>query len=535
MASIRPKITVILAYIIIGLTLSAITLVVLSISTNHWIHTIRMRAGLWKLCHLQPIACFHSILRTPAALSLTGLLLIVIGLTATTIFYIIEGHHLPPSVRPISLITVFSLGFGTFFLVISSVTFSHIAAQFCYSYYLLIVAHLFSMTAAIVASYLEGRRNALVSTSTTVSRLATISLYMSGTAPLSIKEELHSNSPALDMSSKLFNKQNSALSTTILIRSELSSSSSSLNDSGQQLVNKRVVNSCLWSTVIFSINFVSSILVINLAKWIYVKHHFPNLTLTTINFFVTFFLLLGCLQAKLFTYAKLPIFSMLPVSACFGGFIAFSNLSLQYNTVGTYQLIKLQVTPTVMIISWLFFKARYSLPIVISFIPVFIGTLISTYYDLQLNVFGLFCALISVIFTAFYQILVEYYQKAYNCDSLQLLFYQAPLSGLILLFFLPFFEPISDLSKFMTYDMMFLILLCGVVAFFVNFSIFWVIGNLSAVAYNMIGHSKTLLIIFIGSFIFHEPLNQRQIFGLCFTMLGVFLYSYFKYIRKPSK
>jgi solute carrier family 35 protein E3 len=37
---------------------------------------------------------------------------------------------------------------------------------------------------------------------------------------------------------------------------------------------------------------------------------------------------------------------MIPVSACFGGFIAFSNLSLQYNTVGTYQLIKLQVTPS---------------------------------------------------------------------------------------------------------------------------------------------------------------------------------------------
>ena len=52
------------------------------------------------------------------------------------------------------------------------------------------------------------------------------------------------------------------------------------------------------------------------------------------------------MQAKLFTYVKLPIVSMIPVSICFGGFIAFSNLSLQYNTVGTYQLIKLQVTPS---------------------------------------------------------------------------------------------------------------------------------------------------------------------------------------------
>ena len=207
-----------------------------------------------------------------------------------------------------------------------------------------------------------------------------------------------------------------------------------------------------------------------------------------------------------------------------------------------------------MIISWLFFKAHFPLPIVLSFVPVFVGTLISTYYDLQFNMFGLFCkssscysyrvfevivlfsgAAVSVMFTAVYQILVEHYQKAYNCDSLQLLFYQAPLSGLLLLVCLPFFEPISGLGKFMTTEILTLVLLCGIVAFFVNFSIFWVIGNLSAVAYNMIGHSKTLLIIFIGSFIFHEPINQRQVFGLCFTMIGVFLYSYFKYIRKVTK
>jgi solute carrier family 35 protein E3 len=139
------------------------------------------------------------------------------------------------------------------------------------------------------------------------------------------------------------------------------------------------------------------------------------------------------------------------------------------------------------------------------------------------------------MFTAMYQILVEHYQKLYNCDSLQLLFYQAPLSGLLLLIFVPFFEPITDLHNFMNSEILSLVLLCGIIAFFVNISIFWVIGNLSAVAYNMIGHSKTLLIIFFGSVIFHEPLNQRQIFGLCFTMIGVFLYTYFKYIRKVGK
>jgi len=238
---------------------------------------------------------------------------------------------------------------------------------------------------------------------------------------------------------------------------------------------------------------------------------------------------------KLFTHVRLPIINMIPISACFGGFIAFSNLSLQYNTVGTYQLVKLQVTPMVMLISWLFFKAHYPLPIILSFVPVLVGTLISTYYDLQFNAFGLICAGIAISFTAIYQILVEYYQKLYNCDSLQLLLYQAPLSGLLLFICLPFVEPLNNLDQFLNWNMISLILLCGFIAFFVNFSIFWVIGNLSAVAYNMIGHSKTLLIIFIGSFVFHEPLNQRQVFGLAFTMFGVLIYTYFKYIRKVTK
>ncbi|CAF0806689.1 unnamed protein product [Adineta ricciae] len=304
-----------------------------------------------------------------------------------------------------------------------------------------------------------------------------------------------------------------------------------VNDSFQSTASNKT---CFCSTLVFTINFVSSILIINLSKWIYVKHHFPNLTLTTINFFTSFALLYLCLLAKLFTYKRLPIIRMLPVSACFAGFIAFGNLSLQYNTVGTYQLIKLQVTPTVMLISWLYFKSRYSLPIVLSFMPVLIGTLFSTYYDLQFNIFGLICAGASVVFTAINQILVEHYQKEYDCNSLQLLFYQAPLSGVLLLTVIPYFEPLDNLSRIMHPNTILLVLLCGFIAFFVNVSVFWVIGNLSAVAYNMIGHSKTLLIIFIGSILFHEPFNQRQMAGLAFTMCGVLMYSYFKYGRAAS-
>lgn len=56
-----------------------------------------------------------------------------------------------------------------------------------------------------------------------------------------------------------------------------------------------------------------------------------------------------------------------------------------------------------MLISWLFFKAHYPIPIVLSFVPILVGTLISTYYDLQFNTFGLLC-----------KNLIEYYIENQN-------------------------------------------------------------------------------------------------------------------------
>lgn len=167
----RPNRTITLAYIIIGLIITAMLFAIVSISTTHWIHTKLMRAGFWKLCHLQPLSCFYSIVQTPAALSLTGLFFIMTGLLTTFIFNIVDWQ-VPSSIQYISLISVFSLGLGTFFFVMSYVAFSRIVGSFCYSYYLMIVGQLLSMTAAIVAGYLEGRRNALVSTSASITRLA---------------------------------------------------------------------------------------------------------------------------------------------------------------------------------------------------------------------------------------------------------------------------------------------------------------------------------------------------------------------------
>lgn len=108
------------------------------------------------------------------------------------------------------------------------------------------------------------------------------------------------------------------------------------------------------------VNIASSVLVILINKYIYEYYGFPNMALTCVHFIVTFLGLLVCQQLKLFQVKRLPIAKMIPLSLTFCGFVVFTNLSLQFNTVGTYQMIKFMTTPCVMLISYAFYKTNYS-------------------------------------------------------------------------------------------------------------------------------------------------------------------------------
>jgi len=168
----RLNIKYILACTILGLILSTILFVIISLSTTHWAHSKYVRAGLWKLCHLQPVICFYSILQTPIALTITGFLLLLIGLFSTIIFDIFN-YRFTSWFRYFSFASVSSLTLASFFFTTTCVVFaSQTTHSFCYSYYLMIIAQLLAMLAAIGASYLQGQRNALVSTSVIMSRLA---------------------------------------------------------------------------------------------------------------------------------------------------------------------------------------------------------------------------------------------------------------------------------------------------------------------------------------------------------------------------
>jgi len=112
---------------------------------------------------------------------------------------------------------------------------------------------------------------------------------------------------------------------------------------------------------------------------------------------------------------------------------------------------------------------------------------------------------------------------------MQLLVYQSPISAVMLLFIIPIFDDVSALMVYeYTVNSVSLILLSAALAFFVNLSIFLVIGRTSAVTYNVVGHFKLCVVIFSGFVVFGNEVKFWNMVGLVITICSVVLYTHIK-------
>lgn len=111
----------------------------------------------------------------------------------------------------------------------------------------------------------------------------------------------------------------------------------------------------------FCLNFISSPLLIILNKWIYSKELMSSYSLVAIHFQITFLLLFACLGFGVFKYKEIKIWKVLPLSLTFCGFVILTNLSLQHNTVGTSQLLKMLTTPCIILIQFICYHKSISI------------------------------------------------------------------------------------------------------------------------------------------------------------------------------
>ena len=225
-------------------------------------------------------------------------------------------------------------------------------------------------------------------------------------------------------------------------------------------------------------NILSSIGIIFLNKYIFSHCQIKTMTLTAMQMAFTSLGLFICLKMKTFIRKSVPIIKVLPIAISFCAFVVFTNLSLEYNTIGTYQLFKVLTTPVVAYISWQFYKTYYSRLVILTLVPVIIGVCTHSVNDIKLTLLGTITASIGVISASLYQVWVGERLKELEMNSQQLLFYQAPLSAMLLVPFIFFMETLpsyesNDAQKTALTSLT----ASGIVAFIVNLSVYWVIKN----------------------------------------------------------
>lgn len=153
------------------------------------------------------------------------------------------------------------------------------------------------------------------------------------------------------------------------------------------------------------LNVASAVGVVMANKVVFSVFNFKfGTVLTVIHFVVTAFALELLVALKAFPAKSVPIMTIVPLSLSFCGFVVLTNLSLQYNSVGFYQMAKVMTTPCVALIQYFFYSVSFTLPVIATLVVTCVGVIVATFAEVNLSPIGLFFAASSVLVTALYQI-----------------------------------------------------------------------------------------------------------------------------------
>lgn len=227
-----------------------------------------------------------------------------------------------------------------------------------------------------------------------------------------------------------------------------------------------------------------------------------------------------------FVPSRCSVLEILPLSfaMCFN--VILPNLSLAYSSITFYQIARILLTPFVAFINLVFYGISIQRYAALSLIPVCLGVGIVSYYDTRgssqeqdpkiTTIPGVIFAFTGVIASSVYTVWIGTYHRKLNLSSMQLLFNQAPVSSLLLLFFIPLMDTSPDLGG-TPVNRWLLVGLSGVFASLINLSQFFVIAGAGAVSSTVIGHGKTCSIVILGWIYSGRSISDKSLLGKSIT------------------
>ena len=204
---------------------------------------------------------------------------------------------------------------------------------------------------------------------------------------------------------------------------------------------------------------------------------------------------------------------------------ALNNVSLKYNGLGFYQIVKLLVTPCIVGMEFALYGHRLSVARAVALVLVCVGVGIAVVNDVSINAAGFAAALCWVPIAAFYKVLWSRVAKEEGWSTLQLMRRVLPLATLCMLPFVLVVDP-PGLTRFdYTPRAVLALSASGVAAFFVNLSGFLVLGACSALTHTVLGQLKSVVIILGGWMIFGQAYPPKALCGAALALAAIVWYT----------
>ncbi|EFJ46455.1 hypothetical protein VOLCADRAFT_105593 [Volvox carteri f. nagariensis] len=297
--------------------------------------------------------------------------------------------------------------------------------------------------------------------------------------------------------------------------------------------------------IYIALNVFAACSIVFANKIVFAVYHFKFVTtLTLIHTLFTWLGMIMMQQLGFFDSKSFTPLEIAPLALGYVGYIVLNNLSLNLNTVGFYQILKIAITPTVIFLEFLLFRKVQSLRVLLAVVVVCVGVAAAAVTDTVAvsNLVGVAVGLGSVVVTALYQIWAGSKQRELRANSSQLLLAYTPQATVLLAVLAPLLDdigfahpgPNTVLGYSYRPAAVAAIVVSGLLGLLVSLSTFLVIGATSSLTYNVVGHSKTVkkeegsvnfaarvLILAGGCLIFGDSMPWKRLLGIAVTMSGI--------------
>eukprot|EP00908_Phaeocystis_cordata_P011514 Transcript_22422.p1 GENE.Transcript_22422~~Transcript_22422.p1 ORF type:complete len:343 (-),score=123.98 Transcript_22422:830-1858(-) len=286
-----------------------------------------------------------------------------------------------------------------------------------------------------------------------------------------------------------------------------------------------------------SFNFLSSLGVVFANKAVFKTAHFTYpTTLTALHYAANYVIVLALLARGGFeahTVAADERTLVVLTTAVWAGHNGLSNLSLQKNSVGLYQIFKIAVTPLICAIEFGCYGKRQTGLRACALAGACLGVALATVSDVQYTAFGAAAAMASACMSAVLKVLQTHLLQRRGWTSLQLMHRTWLPQLLLLVLCVPATDGLNELSRYeLTLGRAAALGLSVGCSFLLNLSSLLALGETSAVAVVLLGQCKTLAILTGGYLLFDAQPSAKTLLGAALAMFSIGAYTWLSLTSK---